>query len=1430
MRTRSTLTAVLAGLLTGLGITGTTAGEYEFFSRARYPGPGKRPGVDLYEITQGAGAAPQAYERREVVWWPRKGVDIIEIDEGMPLRTWTLRDRTMDPAATAVNATLGIDELTRRLTWKQPRKFTAHLIGFRGLGNTYGNPFGVPPDYYCPAAVLRMEDGTKRCFPRGTFVEQDERYLVALYAKEITRIRATLSKAKYTTRAGWPDNAQPGEPGTMQVNSEHFTWFSGSQSPPGESNPWVNAKEPERTRLYRDGAVEFAENMWAYQEYAGMLMPYWDRPEQLKYAITVCGTYRDGEVYIGGYAGGGYGGCGIRDAGGGPWSMLLAHEWGHGVPLQIKYGGGEILADACALVDDPAGVERFSNNARRPWRNCVHGSYQTGMFYGIMGDDPNWSYCMVVTMPLGQDETSLFHTLARVGEQRGLFANGIRGVGDMMGEFAARQAEFDCELRDGCRRTFMSVKRNYLEAVDRRAGLYRIPWAESPEPFGTNIIRLVPEMGAEKIAVDFHGFFDPDTYSDWRACIVAVDAEGKARYSPLWSKGPMEMKTRPGDRRFWLTVAATPYALPPTKGGGGNAGNLLHGRHAYRYPYEVTLTACRPGTPHNMPGDTDDYGLAHLGEYRLRDSSNLCTIANPGDSPPAAILRETLPSVRAKVDAFKKETDRLFADGKISGGYSYERRLVPHLEFIDRYVDQMLDGIEGHRHANGGGWVAASAEVAPTAYVGPDAMVLGGAKVLDDAAIEDFAVVRGPEAVVSGHARISGQAYVAGQVKIGGYTRVLHPITAADEQVMMNEVPLRPFQLKGSDGKLWANYALDRAETEVLEDWFRSKDHHTVRGQFHVLNLNGHLHGKPGFVVDGPRRGFHFDGSTQYAEAAPNLADLGEITVDVALRWEGGKNQTVFDFGTSIDNRFTLTPAGVSGEAELVITVAGHTERIVADAALPKDKWSRCRVEIDGKKITLWIDGRKAAEKASAFRPADVFPAGAEDRNFIAAARNATGYFKGTLDHLRVFHTVHENFAGMPEPRQHSSRRVSLDFVDAAKRKYAGGNRLVEELVKAQIALDYGTSYQEIGEKIEQLRKEIESSSAPPAEQKNHKLAELEQKLEKRRQELTAEFEKRPETIKRREEIKRLEERARELQAKRKELAKSLQTRLEGGQKDEPPTPTAEEKARMAANQIVLAEAAAKMEQAKAQVQRLEESFKTLPEVAKLQAQIDELTKLADVPGGKTPDRPELEARLNHKLAELRVNTPEYVRWWRRSEVGAPRLPHPVEKQQEPNMNAMVAADPQIRKLDAEIARCQTGARTLRPDPGTYVTRQSAELTREVTQARMAVTEARQASYEKHGLERNWLASLNWQFGSRFYNKPYRSCLEDLARAKVGREDQECQEEFGSLESLYRLQTETTWHTRCDWDWRLKQEIDGSIAELPLLQKWLERSRGTVGQ
>jgi carbonic anhydrase/acetyltransferase-like protein (isoleucine patch superfamily) len=617
---------------------------------------------------------------------------------------------------------------------------------------------------------------------------------------------------------------------------------------------------------------------------------------------------------------------------------------------------------------------------------------------------------MAVTLPARNDE-SIFQRLARLGEQRALFPNGIRGAGDVVGDFSARLAEFDCELQADLRRAYTSVKRNYLEAVDRKGGWYRIPWAESPEPFGSNIIRLVPEAGAGKIVVDFRGFHDPDTFGDWRACIVAVDKADKCRYSPLWNKGVMEMEVRPDDTRFWLTVAATPTALPANW-------SLYVGRHAYRYPYEVKLSGCRPGTPLNLPA------------------------------------------------------------------------------------------VAGKRHPNGGGMVVSSAEVAPTAYVGPDAVVFDGAKVLDHAVIEDFAVVRGG-VTVAGHAKVGGQAEVSGNVVIDGYTRVLHPVSVKDQKDAPHEVPLRPEQQKDDLRKLWANYAMDREETELLEDWFRYKSF--PQGVFFVLNLNGHLYGRPAFVVDGDHRGFRFDGKTQYAEAAPHLADLGEITVDIGLKWEGGANQAVFDFGTSADNRLVLIPAGASGKLELAIAREGKIERIIADTALPKDKWAQCRVEIDGKKIALWIDGRKAAEKASGFRPADVYLPGAEKRNFIAAARDGAGHFKGCLDHLRVHYKVYGDFAKEPVPRRHAPQRISKEFIEDY-RKEIGGAKELEALVNAKRE-PLVAYYQQTRGVMDQRIREIDDGSEAVAEARR-KLQELEKKLEQQNKEQSAKSDKPSETIK----------------------------------------------------------------------------------------------------------------------------------------------------------------------------------------------------------------------------------------------------------------------------------------------------------------------------
>jgi len=94
---------VILASLVGLALAGTVAGEYDFFARARYPGPVRKPGVDLYKVAQAGGPHSRGYQRRVVNWWPRRGVDIIEVQDAMPLRTWTLRERKMDPNAVGVH-------------------------------------------------------------------------------------------------------------------------------------------------------------------------------------------------------------------------------------------------------------------------------------------------------------------------------------------------------------------------------------------------------------------------------------------------------------------------------------------------------------------------------------------------------------------------------------------------------------------------------------------------------------------------------------------------------------------------------------------------------------------------------------------------------------------------------------------------------------------------------------------------------------------------------------------------------------------------------------------------------------------------------------------------------------------------------------------------------------------------------------------------------------------------------------------------------------------------------------------------------------------------------------------------------------------------------------------------------------------------------
>lgn len=1354
--------ALIAGVVLFCGLA--SAAEYDFYANTKYPGAKLRPDVELYKVNQAGKGAPLAYERREVDWWPRRGVDIIEVKKGMPLRTWTwlagpfepvqapadgkpveevmetlesksnigdhffrriagylhppitgeytfafaaddrgelllssddrpenkkriawntvwAKHRRWDMFASQVSDAIplqggrryyievvheeqtygdhvsvgwkrpGIDTIEiidgeflsgldgkrgrivaermstprvgPRREWSAPAQFEAHLIGFRGMGNTVTSKFGGDGGPREPGVVLRLPDGRKRFFQCGSFAEADKKYIMDLYVKEMMRIKAGLDKTDRVKSPSmdvrYPNNAKPGEPGTMHVESEHFVWISGSQAG-SPDDPWVNELAPDKAQWYRDGAIECAEYFWALNEYAGHLMPCWDGEKQYKYWIEVAGTKRDGYLVIPGYAGGGGGGCGIKGAGGGPWAGLLFHEWGHGMLLnRFTLGGGEAGADTFATFPDPSSMSG-NHHIKRPWRNVFNGEGAYGFteFYNVVGEDPNWGYGFFASLPYGEEEWSTLQVIARVGEQRGLFENGIRGLGDTVGEYGARLATFDCELEDVYRRSYFAPTRNWLETVDAGKRIYRIPLEEAPEPFGVNISRLEADEKAAEVVVDFSGLHDPELYSDWRACIIAVTAGGSRRYSPMWNKGKMTFKLEPGDTSHWLTVAATPtalYAGGKQERGGVKRGKLYSGRHSYRYPWSVQLTGARPGTPRECRADLDDADLL----YGIADAAQA-----PHDTRSGSRLLAKLAALQKNLDA---------AQGR-PGMKEWQSYALLNLRGdVQKEVDRMQ---KGGRHPNGGGWVQSTAKVAPTAYVGPNAMVLDTAQVLDKAIIDDFGIVSG-NAVVSGNARVCGQGVVKEKAKVGGYSRVWQTVAGEEVATIM---PRRPGAKDAHEFGLWANYAMDRDDSAILEDWYRyafSAD--AIYGADLTPVLNGYLYGKPEFVVDGVHRGFRFDGAKQYGELCPRAADLGEITVDIALKPDGNGAQTIFDIGCSSDNCLVLKIAR-DGKPELIATVGGKDVlKLSGKKAIAAGEWAGLRVEIDGKKTSLWVNGEKAGGAETSFRPCDVFPGGQVKRNFVAAARDGRGLFKGILDHVVIYHAVHGNYGALPEPTLDAPVRPTESYIAALTKKYG--------------------DLQALNAKADALSREL---LAP--------YAEMEKRSKARQQEI---MERCPEYVR-------------------------------------------------AVTNLALAE----------------------------------------------------------KAVEVRT-----------------------------------------RELHEEFGKAPENIRTMNVSKGT------AELVRKVGEAKGAVADAEKKAWVQYGPEQ-WLYSFNNQGYRGYYNTAYGHYMPGHARARVG--GGEMREDTEFLKALAKAVSgdDAAWRTRVDWDWRMRQEIDGSIENMPLMKKWLETTRGPV--
>ncbi|MHC4718137.1 MAG: DUF6055 domain-containing protein, partial [Planctomycetota bacterium] len=686
------------------------------------------------------------------------------------------------------------------------------LVGFRGFGTSTPHTDARYSFKPIPIAILRMEDGTQRGVHNSQFYSpmvsrEDHDFIQKEWEKAFPKLYAkTLQDEALTKRGGAPGGygadfelkywtaARPrfyamddgpmhrkyprwGRKGfQLAFETPHFFIIAQPRlwgGPWGTPANWIQPKNIERQNQYRKGAMEQIENLWTYVEACGGSMPYW-RWQGPNYKFIIH-SHRA-------RAAGGVMHCGISDVD----RAGIGHEFFHSMPA----GGWdgmyyETWCNAGQHTTAPGEFQMFPGNFCFNWRNVNRFYYQSSFWAFMLGDNPNWGHGAPVSIASlsATAEPTPYHAVARLGQKKGLWKNGIRGWGDWWGEHAARMVTVDGIEKYIVGSRYGMPELSCVYPVYGRKNGYRITHAEAPRFPGYNIIRLEPDKDAKEIAVDFQGFEDPELRSDWRACIVAVDGEGRARYSALWNKGPMRFELKPSDMHLWLTVSGSPSAFPirgkdtPHQSYGQS---FLLGNHTPRYPWEITLTGCRPGAPHRRQGDVgnfdDLYCISNYGNKFL-DLPVKWEVPIPPDHRYGDLAQKKLVEMRPRIQAAIDVINEKVRKNLYGERGWWKMRKMAILEDMARRAKFLQTEAKGSRHPNGGGFVAASAKVAKSAYVGPNAMVLDGATVKDNACIKGFAVVLGPKTVISGNAKVDGRCWVFGDIQVGGNARILEAAT-----------------------------------------------------------------------------------------------------------------------------------------------------------------------------------------------------------------------------------------------------------------------------------------------------------------------------------------------------------------------------------------------------------------------------------------------------------------------------------------------------------------------------------------------------------------------------------------------------------------------------------------------------------------------------
>ena len=330
-------------------------------------------------------------------------------------------------------------------------------------------------------------------------------------------------------------------------------------------------------------------------------------------------------------------------------------------------------------------------------------------------------------------------------------------------------------------------------------------------------------------------------------------------------------------------------------------------------------------------------------------------------------------------------------------------------------------GVSGHKHPNGGGFVADTARVADSVYVAENAQVLGYAEVSGNASILGHSVVAGA-AKVSGNAIVGDSACVCGQAVISENARIIESAMVTDAYTVSGNATVKGTAFLYGKGTATGQAMPDG---DYYDDSGRTLSRGAVYGW---TSPDSYVASRP--YTDGQTAGLEFDSAEladtytsnyavpinkpvwektrtsangvmtfdgmNYLAADSSYAMLRNADYQTAVLLRDNQPCVLYRFGSK-EKYMELTANG--GDIEFVITDNISTQKLAAKNAYKTGEWFTVSTVLSGDTGKLVVNGQIAASGEIKLEPADIE---SDDAVYTIGGTETSG-MNGSMDYFRVY-------------------------------------------------------------------------------------------------------------------------------------------------------------------------------------------------------------------------------------------------------------------------------------------------------------------------------------------------------------------------------------------------------------------------------------------